>query len=428
MAFIDIAWNVPISLMVLALGVSLVLRWLRASGLMLRHTPPLRLSEQQAGRGEGSYRESAVVFGCALLFRILVFAAASLLALRLMGGGQTIASLWTKWDALHYMQLVENGYAGYTENGRNLFLVFYPLYVWLVRGVRLAIGDTLLSGLLVSFLCYAGGCVYLYRLAFQEYGRAVAWRAVLFLSVFPFAFFFGGMMTEGLFLLTTAAGLYHIRRHEWLFAGLWGILAAMTRMHGLLLVGAAFAELIQAARPFAPADGRRFGGLRAILRPLPAILLPFLGTAAYLGLNFAVEGDLFAFVRHQDHWNQGFQWISQVLGYVVQNALGAGELVNRLTIWIPELLLFVLFFALLWHERGRHRSMLTLYAYASLILDYSLSWLLSAGRYLSCAIPFFLFAACLTRRRPCLTAVLTGVMGVLFMTAAICYLMGKPIM
>lgn len=419
-------WNVLVSLPVLALGASLALRWLKAAGAPLGRVPALCLPKG-AGGEEAARLETAKVFGCALLFRVLAFFAASLLALALTDGGQTLAGLWEKWDGYHYIRLVEQGYAGYVENGQHLFLVFYPLYVWVVRAVRLVVGNTLLSGLLVSSVCYSGGCAYLYRLAVQEYGRAVAWRTVIFLSLFPFAFFFGGMMTEGLFLLTTAAGLYHIRRHQWVPAGLWGVLAALTRMHGLLLIGAALAELVQAARPFAPGGGRR-EKLTALLRPLPAIFLPLLGTAGYLGLNYAVDGDLFAFVRHQEHWYQGFMWVSQVLGYLTKNALSYEHLSYRLLIWLPSLILFALFFVLLWRERGRHRSMFTLYAFASLILDYSLSWLLSAGRYLSCAVPFFLFAACMTERRPRLTAVLTAVMGALYTAAVTLYLTGQPIM
>ena len=83
--------------------------------------------------------------------------------------------------------------------------------------------------------------------------------------------------------------------------------------------------------------------------------------------------------------------------------------------------------------------MYTLYAFAYLVLNYSLSWLLSAGRYLSCALPFFLFAAALTEKRPRLTALLTekrprltallaGGMGVGFLANLWCYLLGGQIM
>lgn len=72
--------------------------------------------------------------------------------------------------------------------------------------------------------------------------------------------------------------------------------------------------------------------------------------------------------------------------------------------------------------------MFTLYAFACLVLNYSLSWLLSAGRYLTCALPFFMFAACLTERRPRLTAVLTAGMSALFILAQAIYLVGGQIM
>ena len=168
----------------------------------------------------------SVVLACLVLYR---------------GTGLSWATdIWKKWDAWHYVGLAELGYTGYWEDGRPLFLVFFPLYPWLVRLVCPLTGhNTMAAGLMVAFLCYSAGCVYLYRLAAWELGKGAARRTGLFLSLFPYAFFFGGVMTEGLFLLTTAAALWHIRRHRWWRAGMWGVLAAMTRMHGLLLIGAA---------------------------------------------------------------------------------------------------------------------------------------------------------------------------------------------
>ncbi|MFR2331928.1 MAG: hypothetical protein ACLS63_02930 [Flavonifractor plautii] len=171
----------------------------------------------------------------------------------------------------------------------------------------------------------------------------------------------------------------------------------------------------------------KFDG-RAILRRLPAVLLPAVGSLAYLGLNAAVAGAPFAFTVMQEHWSQGLCWISDTLWYVLQNALSYYDEAIRIQIWIPTLLLFAAFFPLLWYARGRFRSMYTLYAFAYLVLNYSLSWLLSAGRYLSCALPFFLFAAGLTEKRPRLTALLAGGMGVGFLANLWCYLLGGQIM
>ena len=410
----SLLWNVLLSALVVVLGASLVLRWCGNCGLT-----PLRSWQICPQPAEGERypdgKRLVQVFGLALLFRLVIFLAGSLAYCAAAGqlSFDGMLSCWLRWDARHYVNLVELGYGGYTENGQHLFLVFFPLYVWLTRLVNLLVGNTILSGLLVSWLCFGGGCVYTYRLVSLDYGETTARRTLLFLSVFPYAFFFGGVMTESLFFLTTAAGLWHIRRHQWGRAGLWGILAALTRMHGVLLIGAALAEYGQSQKIFAP-DRNWKEKLSHVLRTLPSILLPLLGTAVYLLLNWQVDGDPFAFTTHQQHWSQGFLWISRVVEYLAHNAIFYSDSSARLEIWIPEILLFVVFFALMWQASGRHRSMYTLYAFAALVLDFSLSWLLSAGRYLSCALPFFWFAACLTREKPRLTAAAAAVMAALF--------------
>lgn len=417
-------WNIGVSALVLAVGVVLVLIWLRRCGAPL----PLSLrTDSQAQEGtEVGRREAVQVFSLSILFRLAVLLLGFLILWRLADVTRLVDTLpfWKRWDAWHYVGLAEQGYRGYTEDGQHLFLVFFPLYVWLMRLFRLLVGDTIGAGLLVSWLSYAGGCVYFYRLAAFDWGRAAARRAVVLLSLFPFGFFFGGVMTEGLFFLTTSAALWHIRRRRWLAAGIWGALAAMTRMHGLLLVGAAAAELVEQEQLFARPGGR----IRSVLAQLPALLLPLAGTAVYLGLNLWVEGDPFAFVRMQDHWSQGSNWISGTLGYVLQNALTYGDTAVRVQIWIPTLVLFPLFLGLLWAVRRRARSMYLLYGYVYLVLNYSLSWLLSAGRYLSCALPFFLFAAALTARRPRLFALVACASGALFVAALSVYLTGGQIM
>ena len=193
----------------------------------------------------------------------------------------------------------------------------------------------------------------------------------------------------------------------------------MTRMHGLLLIGAAGAELVEHLGHF---------DWRAILRRLPAVLLPAAGSLVYLGLNAAVTGDPFAFTVMQEHWSQGFCWISDTLWYVLENARSYPTVSIRYEIWIPTLAMFPLFFALLCYAWKRFRSMYTLYAFVYLVLNYSLSWLLSAGRYLSCALPFFLFAAALTEKRPWLTALLAAGMGAGFLINLALYLTGGQIM
>lgn len=414
----QLLWTVLVSGAVIALGLALVLRWLGAAGLPV----PLYRRVPDSARCPVSREEGVRVFLLALLFRLVIFVVVGLFTYLVLypdSGPDAALWIWKRWDALHYVNLAELGYSGYMEDGKHLFLVFFPLYPWLMRLVSALTGNTMAAGLLISFLCYAGGCVYLYKLTAWELGRRAARRAVLLLSVFPYAFFFGGIMTESLFLLTTAAGLWYIRRHRWWLAGAIGILAAMTRMHGILLAGAAAAELVENRGGF---DWKEIG------RRLPALLLPVLGTLVYLLLNWRVSGDPFAFTVMQEHWSQGFCWISDTLWYVLQNALSYPTEAVRYQLWIPTILLFPVFFALAVYARKRFRSMYTLYGFVYLVLNYSLSWLLSAGRYLSCALPFFLFAAALTERRRWLTILIAAGMSIGFLVMLYGYLTGGQIM
>ncbi len=420
------------------LGCFLFLRWLMACGL--RQTAEVsffavpssrrKLYSTHIQKRRGLYRqENCKIFLIALSFRLILLFLCLLITLLLTQEGSEPALLQglIRGDSVHYVNLVEKGYTGYMENGEHLFLVFFPLYVWLVRAVNVLLGNTLLSGLTMSFLCYSAACVFLYRLAREELGRLAAQRTVVFLSVFPFSFFFGTVMTESLFLLTTSASFLYIRRHQWLRAGLFGILAALTRMHGLLLIVAAGAELLETNRILSR-DGRSWKErFLPVLKGLPFVFLPLVGTGGYLLLNEIVDGNPFAFLIHQQHWNQGFLWFSQTLQYVGENAISWADTSTRAAIWIPQIFLFILFFialALCWRKLP---SMYTLYAFFYLILNYSLSWLLSAGRYLSCGIPFFLFAAVLTNKRPALEKGLTAGMAALMGIYLFAWLNGASI-
>ena len=347
------------------------------------------------------------VFTLALGLRVFLFAA-SLCWVWLHSGqalslGEAVQSL-CRWDAAHYINLAEQGYDGYVENGQHLFLVFYPAYVWLLRVVRVLIPHTLLAGMLLSSLCYAGGCCFVYRLARLFYPHAVARDGVLFLSLFPFSFFFGAAMTEGLFLLSTGAAVYYACRGKWLPFGLWGALAALTRMTGVLVLAPAILTLLGREKPLESPLGPSLARTgKRLLRALPCLLLPLLGTLGYLALNYAVDGDPFAFLTHQEHWYQGPMWVSQVLRYVWDYLLHFWNASNGWAIWLPTLLLFLVCFALLLWGTLRDRRAgpgLLAYGFCYLVANYSLSWLLSAGRYLSCGFVFFLLAASLTENRP----------------------------
>lgn len=425
--------GVVVSLAVCLLGLLVVYRclaaWgLRAPGSLARHAveegPPAAQGLQPGWKifllGAGS--------------RVGLLLAGMAAAMLLSDGGLTWERAFQqlqRWDAAHYIRLIEEGYQGYTENGQHLFLVFFPGYVWAARLLRLVIPSTALAGTALSCLCYGGACCYLYRLAGEAYNGRVAWDALLYMSLFPFSFFSGLVMTEGLFLLATTGACWYAWRGKWLAFGLFGALAALTRMTGLLVIVVGVIRLLEAYRPLEPPVGKSLGRCwKPLLLRLPLTLLPAAGTLLYLLLNLWVDGDPFAFASHQEHWHQGYLWISQVVEYIgryLGDNLGSSF---GWAVWAPALALFVVGLALLYWAalRKGHPAGLLAYGFCFFVATYSLSWLLSAGRYLSTCFVLFLFLAKLTQRRPALRAALLGGEGVLLGVYLCAFLAGAQVM
>ncbi len=140
---------------------------------------------------------------------------------------------WQRWDTLHYQAVAERGYAAF-----DTALFTPPLYPGLMRLFGSALGgNTLLAGILVSNAACLLGLIALGRLALLETGdEASARRTVLYMASFPAAFFLMAAYAESLFLLSAGLVLLHARRGEWLRAGAWAAVAAMTRSTGVLIL------------------------------------------------------------------------------------------------------------------------------------------------------------------------------------------------
>lgn len=391
-----------ISLPVVALGLMLILRCLEAWGFSGRFSR-LFLSPAE---GETPFFQSVPlwkVFLGALGVRVAMLGAGIIAVMIFSQGGisweDCIRRLCQRWDGHHYVNLVEQGYQAYQENGEHLFLAFFPGYVWAVRLLRLAIPNTLAAGVTLSWLSFGGACCFLYKLTEDYYDPKTARDALVYLCLFPYSFFFGTMMTEGLFLFLTTGACWFARKRRWWLFALFGVGAALTRMTGVLVIAPALVELLsQESVPLRHSPGRRW---TSTLVRLPLVFSPLLGTGIYLGLNYAVDGDPFAFVTHQKHWHQGFMWVSRVieriLHYFCENLDGSFGWAT----WFPALVMFLAGMALLWWASRRRENppSMLVYGFGLFLSVYCLSWLLSAGRYLACCFPLFLFLARLTRDR-----------------------------
>ncbi|MCI0394030.1 MAG: hypothetical protein L0332_23210 [Chloroflexi bacterium] len=294
----------------------------------------------------------------------------------------------SRWDTGFYLSIAEEGY-----RYRDVTLpsvAFFPLYPLLIRAVSAVVGDSLVAGLLVSNLALLGAAILLYRLVDEEYGAALAGRAVWYLLIFPTSFFGSAIYTESLFLLAAIGALYLARRGYWESAALLGMAAALTRLVGLIVAPMLLVEWWRQRRQRPPESRPPLkAGLAALVAPL--------GTAAYMLYLTLAFGDPLAFARASAAWARQPQPPLAMLAELVQRPAGgwwAALLAGRVHVdnWMD--FFFVLFFLALGLAllRQRRWSEAT-YVLLGTLIPLSSGLLMSQRRYMWVLFPAYILLA-----------------------------------
>lgn len=346
------------------------------------------------------------------LIRIFLWTAAAAIGSRIallgfcalctdVDGFSGLVNLWNHWDAPHYMDLTRFGYVDDRTCDQWLFIVFFPLYPWLVGLVSRLGVDTAAAGMLVSWLALCGAAFLLYLLVFDDYGPDAARRAVKYMLIFPVTVFLGAQYTESLFLLVSLACLYAIRKKRWALAGAAGLLAALTRIHGILMAAVFFVEFLRDRGLIGPGWWQKVRALRPrTLRSGLWIFLIPLGTVIYIILNQIVYGDPLMFLKIQaNHWGQTTRFLSGVLFSTLRNAWTDDNMMTVLYLWLFQSVTMITALAAMpamaRRMRASHGLLMALY----ITISFSASMLLSAARYMMGLAVLYPALAVLTRKR-----------------------------
>ncbi len=148
------------------------------------------------------------------------------------GAGFPLVGVWQRWDACWYSKIAWFGYEP-AEMSAN----FWPLFPALTGVTATVVGGSVaFAGLLVSAIAYIAAMTGLHRLVARDFETVIARRTVLFISIFPSAFFLFAPFTEALFLALAVWSIAMARERRWLLAGLLGLLAGLARIQGVFLV------------------------------------------------------------------------------------------------------------------------------------------------------------------------------------------------
>lgn len=306
-----------------------------------------------------------------------------------------LVDAFQKWDSYWFLNIAREGYQYYgpVEQVYDVHpgqpetnVTPFPLYPLLIKGGAALVGDASLAGLLISQIALILGLVALFQLTALDAGRPRAELAVWLLVLVPWTYAFSAIYSESVFFACTVGAVLAQRRDRYLAAGLLGMLAALTRLPGVLVIVPLWIEHI-GRYGFAQ---MRQGGWRVLL-----LLLVPLGTAAYFGYLWWLTGEPTAYFIAQQGWHKELVpfWHHPVT-WLTTDDLTTEQLL--------DLVVFTVVVATLVAGWRRIRWSYFVYAVLGVLILMSSSYLLGLPRYAAGLFPLYLIWSDLGVRRPML--------------------------
>ena len=313
-------------------------------------------------------------------------------------GSAKFAETFAAWDSGWYFDIAQRGY--YWSASGQSSLAFFPLYPTLIRALAwpLGGGDRALwiAGIALSYACLFVGLAVLHRLTATTFDgdREAARRTVLYVAVFPFAYFFTQVYTESLFLLTSVSAVAAAVASRWGWAGLFGALATLTRPNGIL-IAVPLGLLALAGRP-RPSE---------LARRVAALALVPLAFGAFCAFAHRLSGDPLGWLHAQAQWgytvgNRPWGEVMRLLDGLEKQGLYGYFFSDPLApYYFVHGMVALVFVALTPSVFTRVGVALGAYLAVSLYVPLSGNALEGIGRYAATLFPAFMLLGTITSRR-----------------------------
>jgi len=245
------------------------------------------------------------VAACALAFRLLSAALATAInsafpldqprQMTVFAEPSTFWDTFARYDSGWYEGIARNGYS-YAAGGRSN-IAYFPVYPMLMRYAGRMFGRYhaafYFGGIVVSWSSYVLGMVALYCLARLDLEREQAERAVLLISIFPFAFFYGMIYSESTFLLFAVLAFLGFRTRWWILGGVAASIAIATRTPAIVMWPSLAWIAWRTAQP----------ATRDRLMAVGALVLALAGFAWYSWYIYHESGNPFEWAATLQRWN-----------------------------------------------------------------------------------------------------------------------------
>ena len=290
--------------------------------------------------------------------------------------GWDLISFHANWDSFWYLDIAENGYFVGNDPSELYNIVFFPLYPFLMKAASfLTLGDFVLAGWLISIISLFLALFYFFKLVKEFHPEISPYLPIILFLVFPTAFFLNAVYTESLFLFLSLAAFYYGFKGKFVQAGLFGLLASLTRVTGILLF-----------LPLAWEYFRRFGFKRKSvfsLNILPIFLIP-LGTFSFFLYHYLKFGNFFLFFKIESNWGRTFTLQEGHFSFFSNPAISNFFLDAFFVAFVFSVLYFVF---------KKLRSSYGIYMAVTIAIALSTGTLMSIGRYILVLFPIFILGA-----------------------------------
>ncbi len=352
--------------------------------------------------------------------------------------GNPVENLPARFDAGWYAGIALEGYSFEGRFDKQQNVAFFPAFPMLERAFGFPVGAfakgithqvrmtrLLWGGVFVSVIAFAWAAVYVWRLARDTIGEDRAAAAVALLSAYPFAIYFSAPYTESVFLLGSAAAIYHFRRDEFVQAALWGALVGVTRPNGCFLsivLALILAESMWKRHRTFTGSGPSGFPRSQIAKSLLAASAPGLGMLAFSTYVHSLTGSFFGWARLHEAWGRSYSGLAPV-----ERAYGwlTDEGLLRVLEGVPydtmNSLALIFTLLMLWPVARRLGPAFAAFILINVVPPMLAGGVLSMGRLTATLFPTFLALAAMLRPRaitPLVTcfAMGQGLAAVLFFT------------
>ncbi|KPJ72557.1 hypothetical protein AMJ48_03110 [Parcubacteria bacterium DG_74_1] len=287
-----------------------------------------------------------------------------------------LTPLHARWDSFWYLDIARGGYS-LEYNPWGLYnIVFFPLYPFLIKIVSfLTIGNFVLSGWLLSIVFLFLALVYLFKLTKEFHPEVDPCLPIVFLLIFPTAFFLNAIYTESLFLFLSLATFYYGLKKNFIYSGIFGLFASLTRVTGILL-------FIPITWEYLKTNNFKIKSVFNV-KFLPTLLIP-LGTFCFFLYHYFKFGNLLLFFEVQKSWGRAFTIERGHFDFFSNPAIVNFCLDGFFVIFALAMAYFVF---------KKLRISYGLYMLITIIIALSTGTLMSIGRYILDLFPMYILLA-----------------------------------